>query len=182
MVVRETPGPETRARRLAKRGAEYAAAGRRRDSEIAFKKAFEAVRGMSGSLGTERNGVFERSALAAELADHVLGAGLSAEFALRMWGLGCNAGVLSRHDMGATDIVYPLEVMEIAARERSAEEKGVPPVVCEVEEKKVRKEKKARTRGELFDEMVSAARRLPFVGSLFGEEGERSEAGKDKRR
>ncbi|MDD2655568.1 MAG: hypothetical protein PHQ80_02765 [Candidatus ainarchaeum sp.] len=177
MVVgeRPAPGPESRARMLAERAAGHAKEGRRRVSEVAFRKAFEAVSEMKGRLGTPRNDVYERSELAAELAEEVVSAGLGAEFALEMWGIGCNAKALG-DEAGGVTLVYPLEIMEMAAQEvRGEEDGGVPPVVCEVKGRPGRViEKKG-----ILEEMVGVARQLPFVGSLFGEEGEGGEAGKD---
>ncbi|MFA5411824.1 MAG: hypothetical protein WC350_00550 [Candidatus Micrarchaeia archaeon] len=179
MEVKGKPalGPETRVRRLANLAARYAAEGRKRDSEIAFKKAFEAVRGME--FGTPKNAVYERSELASGLAEEVVEAGLSASFAMQMWTLGCNAKALG-DEAGGVTLVYPLDIMEMAAKEEKAvEDEGVPPVVCEVEEKKVKKEKRARALDELFDEMVSAVRQFSLVKLFLGEEGEQGKAGKD---
>jgi len=128
---------EMRARLLSKQAAKLAKEGRRAESEGVFRRAFEAVREVRGPLGNLRNDVMERSKLATLLADEAFSAGMGAAFAVEMWRLGCNSGVLSEHDRGSTDMFYPVELMDIAQREgKGAEEDAAPPAVCEVEKEK----------------------------------------------
>lgn len=130
---------EIMARSLAEEAAKLARAGRRKESEAVFRRAFGQVSRMKGRLGNPRNDVTERSRLALILADQAVSAGMGAEFAVRMWRLGCNSDVLDEDARGSTDIYYPIGIMEMAARERllaGDEENAAPAVVCEVEEEK----------------------------------------------
>lgn len=133
---------EMMARSLAEEAVKLAGEGRRKESEAIFRRAFGHVSRMRGPLGNLRNDVTERSRLALILADQAVSAGMGAEFALRMWRLGCNSDVLDEDARGSTDIYYPLGIMEMAAEERKGaagkgiEEDAAPAVVCGVEEEK----------------------------------------------
>ncbi|MCX6768679.1 MAG: hypothetical protein NTY83_02465 [Candidatus Micrarchaeota archaeon] len=127
--------PVSIARKLAGDAAELAKNGRRRESEALFRKAFEKVREVKGPLGNLKNDVGERSKLSTVLADQAFCSGLSATFAVEMWKLGCKSDVLDEDSKGATQMFYPLEIMDAAAREREAAraDDAPPAVSCEAE-------------------------------------------------
>lgn len=130
---------EMMARSLAEEAAKLAGEGRRKESEAIFRRAFGHVSRMRGPLGNLRNDVTERSRLALILADQAVSAGMGAEFAVRMWRLGCNSDVLDEDARGSTDIYYPIGIMEMAEAEKKGtakEEDAAPAVVCEAEEEK----------------------------------------------
>lgn len=129
--------PQARARMLAKQAARLANEGKRAESERAFRRAFEEAGRVRGPLGSLKNDVAERSKLATILADEAVSAGMSAAFAVEMWKLGCNSGVLDEDTRCSTHIFYPLEIMDMARREKeAAQDDAPPPVSCRKEEEK----------------------------------------------
>ena len=172
--VEATFSPQAKARMLAKQAAKLAKEGRRAESEKVFRRAFGEVREVRGPLGNTKNDVAARSQLATILADEAVGAGLSATFAMEMWRMGCNADMLDAEERGSTHMFYPVEIMDIARREKAGgpEEDAAPAVTCEIE-----KERKSFPLPWPIRFVVSNFRNL-FFGE--GESGKREGAGENE--
>jgi len=128
---------EIKARVLAKQAAKLAKEGRRAESEKAFRRAFDEVREVRGPLGSVKSDVTDRSRLATVLADEAFSAGMSATFVVEMWEVGCNSGCLSDDEKGSTQMFYPVQIMEMARREKGTVPEDAPPAVsCENEDEK----------------------------------------------
>ena len=128
---------EIKARVLSKQAAKLAKEGGRAEGERVFRRAFEEVRKVREPLGSAKSDVTDRSRLATVLADEAFSAGMSATFAVEMWRVGCNFDCLSDDEKGSTHIFYPVQLMEMAMREKGTAPDDAPPAVsCEKEDEK----------------------------------------------